>query len=278
MNGEINMNEKEIQHQIENLIDEELEKTLPAADIQLWPVIHKSLSSWTEVKETPHKRREGQILTMRLRPVLAVGMLVLILLVGVLTPRGRVLAQNIYGFFTRVSGLSFKLSVDQIPDEDPSLAPTGSETLQMLSIEEAEILAGFQTGFQPQTLEGLTYLGAQVDGNTITFEYQTQDTGGSLAISISQEGYHQSAWNNVPEREIVQVQIGDQIGEYVEGMYVVFSGDDEATWNPNAPLTRLRWQENGFWLEISKFGEVEAIEYLDITSLIDLATSLNLAE
>jgi hypothetical protein len=38
---------------------------------------------------------------------------------------------------------------------------------------------------------------------------------------------------------------------------------------------RLRWIDDGTWFEITKYGDVEVIEYLDQTALIRLAESLS---
>jgi hypothetical protein len=59
-------------------------------------------------------------------------------------------------------------------------------------------------------------------------------------------------------------------------MFVVYSGETSATWNPEAPVFRLRWVENGTWFEMTKYGDVFPIEYLDQTNLIRLAESLTL--
>ena len=46
------------------------------------------------------------------------------------------------------------------------------------------------------------------------------------------------------------------------------------SWNPNASILRLRWVKDGVWFEMTKFGDVKAIEYLDQVGLIELAESL----
>jgi len=58
------------------------------------------------------------------------------------------------------------------------------------------------------------------------------------------------------------------------GMFVVFAGDTSATWNPDAPILRLHWLKDGIWFEMTKYGNVESIEYLDQVGMIALAESL----
>ena len=62
--------------------------------------------------------------------------------------------------------------------------------------------------------------------------------------------------------------------EFVQGTFVVHPGDTNATWNPDAPMARLRWLKDGIWFKIIKFGEEGAIEYLDQASMIELAENL----
>jgi hypothetical protein len=37
---------------------------------------------------------------------------------------------------------------------------------------------------------------------------------------------------------------------------------------------RLRWMKDGIWFEMTKFGNVESIEYLDQAGILALAESL----
>jgi len=62
----------------------------------------------------------------------------------------------------------------------------------------------------------------------------------------------------------------------IKGTGLVFapSSTPIAKWNPDAPIFRLRWVEDGIWFEMTKFGDVEAIEYLDQAGMIALAESL----
>ncbi|MGW8145032.1 MAG: hypothetical protein ACWGN2_11605, partial [Anaerolineales bacterium] len=98
--------------------------------------------------------------------------------------------------------------------------------------------------------------------------------GGHLIIKQSQDGFYQSDWDNVPDGDIIPVKIGELDGEYVQGTFVVYPGETFAIWNPEAAILRLRWLQDDTWFEMTKYGDVEAIEYLDQTSLIELAESL----
>jgi hypothetical protein len=70
------------------------------------------------------------------------------------------------------------------------------------------------------------------------------------------------------------VKIGELEGEFAQGTFVVYPGETQATWNPEAAILRLRWVDDGIWFQMTKFGDVEAIEYLDQAGLVELAESL----
>ncbi len=70
------------------------------------------------------------------------------------------------------------------------------------------------------------------------------------------------------------MKIGDLDGEFVQGTFVLMVGESSATRNPSAPILRLRWMKDDTWFELTKFGDVEAIEYLDQAGMIALAESL----
>ena len=55
---------------------------------------------------------------------------------------------------------------------------------------------------------------------------------------------------------------------------MLYPNETLATWNPDAAILRLRWEKEGTWFEITKYGDAEAIEYLDQAVLIELAESL----
>jgi hypothetical protein len=71
------------------------------------------------------------------------------------------------------------------------------------------------------------------------------------------------------------VKIGDLDAEFVQGTFVVFPGETSAAWNPDAAILRLRWEMDGIHFQMTKFGNVGTIEYLDQAGLIKLAESLS---
>jgi hypothetical protein len=155
-----------------------------------------------------------------------------------------------------------------------STQPTAEAPAPLITIAEAEAQAGFDAAELSFVPEGFTFLGARLYRKTINIEYETPDRGGHLNITQSQEGYYQSDWDSVPTEFITPVQIGELNGEFVQGTFVVFPNATSATWNPDAPILRLRWEKDGVYYEITKFGDVQAIEYLDQAGLLALAQDL----
>lgn len=209
------------------------------------------------------------------RLAFVLSMVVALLAVATLTPQGRVLSQSILQFFKQAESSIFPLSPSQIvmSDPDPS-APTAMPPAPLISVAEAEAQVGFEIAELPFVPEGFNYLGARLYGDAVSLEYETQNKGGHLHLMQSQEGYLQSDWDKVPAHAAVPVQIGDLRGEFTQGTFVVYTGETVARWEPNAPILRLRWVQDGIWIEMTKTGNVEAIEYLDQAGLIELAESL----
>jgi len=260
---------------IQSILRDALEVEIPADEINLWPAVKAGLITG---KHTPIQRGENMNITrLRRTSRVAFATLIFIALLGIalLTPQGRALSQTILQFFTHTESTTFPLLPFQIaPGEPDPAAPTAEPPAPLISIAEAEAQAGFDAFELPAAPEGFNYLGARLYGDAINIAYEAQGGGGNLSIMQSQSGFIQSEWDRVPEGASVPVKIGELDGEFVQGTFVVFAGDTSARWNPEAPILRLRWMQNGIWIEMTKFGDVEAIEYLDQAGLIALAESL----
>jgi len=258
---------------IQAMMQEALEEEIPSADIQLWPAV-KALVAGKQLNQQGVPKMNIP-LTRRV-PRVAIAILAVIALFALIlaTPQGRAFAQTILHFFTRTEETSFQLSDSQIAVEPEKDSPTAEPPALLITVAEAEAQAGFDAVELSFVPAGFTYLGARLYGNTINIEYQTPDLGGHLNITQSREGYYESDWDSVPAEFVVPVKIGKVDGEFVQGTFVVFAGDTSATWNPDAPILRLRWERNGVFFEITKFGNVDPIEYLDQDGLITLAEDL----
>ena len=200
---------------------------------------------------------------------------VLALLAAVLiTPQGRAFAQSVLQLFVRAQEDTIPLQPGQVIPPASVEAATAMPPSPLISVAEAEQLAGFDAAELSLAPEGFNYLGARMYGNAISIEYEAQGGGGNLIIMQSRDGYVQSHWDQVPADAIVPVKIGGLDGEFVKGTFVVYGNDNVGTWNPDASILRLRWVKDGIWYEMSRFGDVEAIQYLDQAGMIALAESL----
>ena len=260
---------------IQSILRDALEEEIPSEEIKLWPAVKADLVAG---RQSYLQQGEKMNITkgLRISRVAFASLVIIALLTAVLlTPQGRAFAQNIIQFFTRAESDTFSLRPSQIAVEEPDpAAPTAEPPAPLTSLAEAEVQAGFNAAELPFVPDGFNHLGARLYGNAISIEYETPGKGGHLNIKQSQEGFVQSEWDRVPEDASVPVKIGELDGEFVQGTFVVFAGDTSATWNPEAPILRLRWMQDGIWFEMTKFGDVEAIAYLDQAGIIALAESL----
>ena len=260
---------------IRSILRDALEEEIPSSQVKLWPAVKASLV----VGKQPLFQQGEKMYTKKLhrlpRMAIAVSLLVALLAIALVTPQGRTLAQNVLEFFTRSESTTFPLQPSQVitGTPDPS-APTAQPPAPLISVAEAEAQAGFDAAELPSVPEGFNDPGARLYGPAISIEYEAQGAGGHLVIKQSPEEFIQSDWDKVPAQAIVPVKIGEWDAEFAAGAFVVYEGEDTATWNPHAPILRLRWVKDGVWFEMTKFGDTAAIEYLDQAGMIELAESL----
>ena len=209
------------------------------------------------------------------RFALAGAMIVALIAAALLTPQGRALSQSILQFFTRAEDTAGPVPPSQPAVGEPNpAAPTAEPPAPLISVAEAEAQVGFDIAELPIVPDGLDYLGARLYGDVVSVEYQTPDYAGHLTIKQSQSGYLQSEWDSVPDDAVLPVKIGELDGEFTQGRFVVYVGETVGTWEPDAPVLRLRWMKDGVWFEMTKSGYAEAIAHLDQASMIELAESL----
>lgn len=203
------------------------------------------------------------------------------------TPQGRILAQRVWQFFTPAAGPTFPVPVVQLPAaEAPTAAPpaglAGCEGLAgaaalACQTAQAEAALGFDLVTPAQDVPGLEFVYAQVsaDPPAATVVYNAVGGGAGLALTQGRGPLDQIVWEAIPPEALVEpVQVLGLPAEYVRGTFVVYAGAREATWNPDAPVQRLRWRAGDTWFELRLDGGVEAVAQLDRAGLIALAESL----
>ena len=256
------------------ILKDELEKEIPSSEVHLWQTVKADLVAGKTFQQGV---KMNTIYSRRMPRAAFVGLILIALLsLALITPQGRAFAQSVLQFFTRAESNTFPLQSPQLaPQQNDSSAPTAEPPSPLIGITEAEAQAGFDAAELPFVPKGFNYLGVRLYGQAISIEYEAQGGGGNLIIMQSQTGFIQSEWDSVPAESIVPVQIGDTDAEFVQGTFVVYPGETSATWNPDASILRLRWVKDDISFEMTKFGDVEAIEYLDPNALIQLAESLS---
>jgi hypothetical protein len=262
------MNNKEVQ----SILKLTLEEEIPSSQVNLWPAVKADLVAGKH----PHYQQGDTMNTLHPRRIprfaLALSLVLALLVVMFVTPQGRSFAQSVLDLFTRADGTSVPLEDSQIvPFESDEISPTVAPPAPLISVAEAEAQVGFEVAEIPYVPEGFDYLGVRLYGKNVTIDYMTEGYG-HLIIMQSQEGFYQSEWDNVPAEAVVPVKIGELDGEFTQGIFVVYPGEDAATWAPDASIMRLRWINNGVWFEIAVHGD--AVGYFDQAELIKLAESL----
>jgi hypothetical protein len=260
---------------IRSILHEALEEEIPPSQVDLWPSVRASLVAGDHIRVQQGEKMKTKRLYRSPRFAFVVAILVALLAAALLTPQGRALSQSILQFFTQAEETTVPLSPSQIAagELDPS-APTVEPPAPLISVAEAEAQVGFGVAELPFVPDGLNYFGARLYGDAVSIEYQTQGYDGHLIIKQSQQEFVQSDWDKVPASAVVPVKIGELDGEFAQGTFVVYAGETVGTWNPDAPILRLRWVQDGVWFEMTKSGNAEEIAYLDQAGLIELAESL----
>jgi len=259
--------------ELKSILQDVLEDQMPASQVNLLPAVQAHLVAR---KQSLVQQGENMNKTRTRKLAFSAMAIVALLAVALSTPQGRAFAQSVLHLFTCAESDTLPLQPWQIPASEVVQADaTALPPSQLITIiSDAERLAGFDAAELASTPEGFTFLGARLYGNAISLEYEAKGGGGNLIIMQSREGFVQSDWDKVPADAIIPVKIGDLDGEFTQGMFVVFPGADSATWNSDAPVLRLRWEDKGIWFEISKLGDVVPIEYLDQAGLIELAKNM----
>ncbi len=265
------MNEKRIRAALQDALDEKI----PPSQIDLWPTVKANFGAGNYQKDQQGAKMNRKKVYRVRRFALAGAMFVALMAAALLTPQGRALSQSILQFFAQTEDTALPLAPSEIAEDrlEPSAA-TAAPPSPLIGVAEAGAQVGFDVAELPVVPDGLDYLGARLYGDTVSVEYQTPDYAGHLIIMQSQQGFNQSKWDSVPAHAIVPVKIGALDGEFIQGRFVVYAGETVGTWEPDAPILRLRWLQDGVWFEMTKSGYAEALAYLDQASMIELAESL----
>jgi Domain of unknown function (DUF4367) len=286
------------------------EKSIPSAEIDLWPVIQNSInkSNWHKTKgDTIMNKTIARHNVLRLTTVV-VFILLVVLGIVFATPQGRAFAQKVFLFFNTTNDKSFALPTDQLPAFAPPNTPApepvklialepyqvskqgeptqpvytscisaASQTEYYCQIKAVESKAGFDVKEFPYDPKGTEFsqVTYNADINQVTTEYVVQTGGGYLYLrqGVNEFLPGEDQWSKVPSDSVEQVTVNGNYGEIAIGTYIVYPGATSAEWVPGGQLS-LVWREGKSWFVLEKLGDPYPIEWITKDELIKLAESL----
>jgi len=156
-----------------------------------------------------------------------------------------------------------------------------------LSLFEAEAFVGFPLKTPASLPSDFEFTGAFYDEirRAAIMNYTTSE--GQLVLRISQQRLGSNYQSIGPAAQIVSVEIGSFVGEYVVGGWMIpvpevksgaeenaFPTTPQVIWDPTVNLQTLRWSDGTILYEIMLAGDPEHPAHLEKDELIALATRL----
>lgn len=234
---------------------------------------------------------------------LAFGAAFLLLAVILLaTPAGKVLADALLQFFTRTQGNTLPVPTDQIaapvptrtpapthalamhPAEEmvtptPTITPTlpsQAGALQEMTLLEAEAAIGFDL-YEPQELPRdyrLTRIQYDAQQQAVTMLYASPKAATGEFFAITQ-GKHLPPFEVGADAAIETIPLGAASAEFVRGMWFTPAGSDQAYWEDRSEIYTLRWQMEEVAISIQfVFNEPFSPAYLERDEMLAMARSL----
>jgi len=261
---------------LQSILTHLAEDKIPSKEIDLWPVVRSRMAAnqstsrkrlLNPAKELRNTRRIQFALVVSL---FAIGSIVILLA----TPQGRVWAQDILQFFTRAQSDTLPVQPWQLTPQ-PTLAagtnsPDPANILEAkLSVKEVEDQSGFEVkepSWLPEhlSLVGATYVSQR---SLVRIFYRLEESNG---LVLKEEFYASldtcALCNQVgASASIETVQVGDGIGEYVQGVWKLT--ENGPIWENDPYLQTLRWQTAGVAYELQYMGPPEVLTKEDLVSI-----------
>jgi hypothetical protein len=225
-------------------------------------------------------------------------------LIIIITPIGRVFANEVVQFFARVQSNVLHLSPDQVSEPVPTITPEPTralpllpaeqvaqitstatpfsepvqpqEPMQNLSIVEARYYAGFDL-FEPTDMPRdyrLTQITYDPIQQAVQLRYASPRAGSGEFFQITQ-GKNLEPFSVGSTAQVETISIGEYPAEFVRGGWFVANGSDEAVWENDSGTYTLRWQVNEITISIEFFvNDSFYPAYLERDEMLALANSL----
>ena len=213
------------------------------------------------------------------QPRLVLAFLTIILIGIVLffaAPSYTALASRIAQFFTSTSRDMMIIELPLYEDKDQDTHP-------LTSLSEAAKYSNIEFKLPTSLPEAYQYKGAFYNPirQSISVDYESK-AGSILRITQRVAGIeYQSISVNA---KVEKIKIGDVVGEYVKGGFRAVQPQEDsaattatvqATWDPEAKIHFLRWQDEDILFEILYiYSEQEVQPSLNMKQLIEIAESL----
>jgi len=269
------MNEQQLRH----ILSDIAEDIAPGDEINVWPVIEKRLAVQAlhaQILSRPSKHFDQPNISRQV--AWATLSVLLIGLVFLATPQGRVWAQEFMQFFTRARTDALPVQPWQLTPQ-PTIAPgtaapdPASILEAKLSVDEVEEQSGFAVKEPTWMPEHLILVGATYDPprSLIRIFYRLEESNG---LVLKEEFYYSpdtcALCNEVGASASVEtVQIGNSMGEYVQGVWKLT--ESGPVWENDPYLQTLRWQVDGAAFELQYMGPPDRLTKKD---LVKIASSL----
>lgn len=193
------------------------------------------------------------------------------------TPAGRAWAQQIWQFFSHAE--SDTRTFPQVSEVQPeaslanslptptlvSLENCGSWAKPLCTQAQAQEQVDYKLKQFPDLPEGVHFEGAYVEEGTVLLRY----LHGLDLIQMPTENVLKDKTEVGASATIEKVQIGAYQGEYVQGVWFGGRYDPQITWQSDADIRTLQWEEDGTLYSIQTIGTMWTKE-----SLVELAQSL----
>jgi hypothetical protein len=261
------MKDKQLEQVLKRLAD-----GMVPSEMDMWPGIQtrfKKSKSYSQLGATSMHTQFEQKRRLRLATVLIGAVLILAALL-VITPQGRALAQEFLQFFSRAE-------TDTLPAQSEQLLPVSSEpdpasildaNLEVLDVQEQAGFDVLEPAFLPQVL---TFSGASIEPehHIVRIFYREVETNG---LVLRQESYQTSddceLCGVVGDSAVIEtVQIGNSMGEYVEGVWNLT--DEGQVWVSDPYLKTMRWQANGLAFELMFMGSPDSVTREDMIAIAE---------
>lgn len=249
------MSKKDIHSMLHQLAEDEFRNR----PIDLWPTLKESMKNSPDSLSGDRKMKNSRFNWKKNKWALAAGIVTLLLAFFFITPQGRVFAQDIVRFFTRMNDYQKPVptlaatlhSQDQIATLTPLPEGTNEEIARegcgtiirpTCSMKEVQELISFDLIVFTQDPPGLDFVGAMPYEDGVLLQY-SGEKGSIVLLEQSIEKVQPEIWSIGKDATVTPTWVKGKMANYVEGSWVGRGVPDNAVfWDENIPARTLIWE------------------------------------